>query len=83
MTNGTCKVTIKFLKNINQEFFKVEYFISDNILETLLNSALLCDLCKNSKILDEFDEVINFEKSLIYVLLKFKGSVTYASCYIS
>ena len=81
-------VSIKYLLNINQELFKVEYFIK--LIQYFGNFAEEClvvwpydRLCKVSKILAEFNKVINFEKFLIYVLPNFNWNFVCASCYLN
>ena len=65
---GAYKVSIKFLLNINDKFFKIEYlFKLRQYFENFAKECFVCDLMTAFEILAELNKVFNFEKLLIYV----------------
>ena len=62
------KVSIKFWLNINEELFKVEYFIKlSQYFKGSHEVTHKTFFGKVSKILPKFKKVFNFEKFVIYV----------------
>ena len=75
MTTGMYKVSIKSLKNINEELFKVECVIKlsqyfRNLAETVIRLYNKTFFSKAFKVLADFSKLFNFEKFIIYVLPK-------------
>ena len=87
ITTGAYNISIKFLQNINDKLFKVEYLIKNS--QYFGNFAKECFivwphncLCKVSKILTEFNKVFNFEKFLMYVQPKFNWNLICSCSYL-
>ena len=71
MTPSTYKSPIKFLQNIDQKIFKVEYQYFGTFAKAAIRSHNKTFFQKVSRILTEFDKVLNCENLLIYALPKF------------
>ena len=72
----TCiKFQLNLWQDINKELFKVEYLIKlsqyfRNLAEAVMRLYNKTFFSKAFKVLDDFNEVFNFKKLLIYVLPK-------------